>query len=392
MSDFSGIPDIQNSSVELLEVAGFFDVESLAQARADELSQELQRANRILKIAENTPSEQSIAAWITRARELTGTSGPPDDRFASHDDLPAVAGRSSSAAGSVTAPVRSGVPVDHERNGQVAALLAKAPCAIPLPAVHFVKNKLAVADIPPAILLNRYAGDLDIRVDERVPGPMPGPKPKPFAVGYVQVADSSVSRLEIDTSRMKTTDDFVNIPRRPASVAAGTPAKAPVPAPAANPPEEDRVALIRAPRESTNRGVNPDSRRYIRGVLHSHPHSLAFGAFITLILMFVVPVAIVSGVLLLLSDQLPEKFGWVPTWLLAFPMAMPLLGLAYLIWGVGGSCRICGQRLFIRRACLKNTKAHHVPGLGYIIPVCCHILLFRWFRCTYCGTPVRLKK
>lgn len=385
MSDFSGIPDIQNSSVELLEVAGFFDVESLAQARADELSQELQRANRILKIAKTTPSEQSIAAWITRARELSGFTGPPDDVVDPGGDSPAV-GSPVEATSATTAPVRSGIPVDHERNRQVAALLAKAPCAIPLPAVLLVKNKLAVADIPPAILLNRYAGDLDIRVDERVPDLMPGPKPKSsFAVGYVQVADPSPPRLEIDTSRMKTTEDLVNSPRRTASVASPT-------APATHPPEEDRVALIRAPRESTNRGVNPDSRRYIRGVLHSHPHSLAFGAFITLILMFVVPVAIVSGVLLLLSDQLPEKFGWVPSWLLAFPMAMPLLGLAYLIWGVGGSCRICGQRLFVRRACLKNTKAHHVPGLGYIIPVCFHMLLFRWFRCTFCGTPVRLKK
>jgi hypothetical protein len=385
MSEFSGIPDIQNSSVELLEVAGFFDGESLAQARADELSQELQRANRILKIAKNTPSEQSIAAWITRARELTGFTGPPDDVVDPGGDSPAV-GSPVEATSATATPIRSGIPVDHERNRQVAALLAKAPCAIPLPAVLLVKNKLAVADIPPAILLNRYAGDLDIRVDERVPDLMPGPKPKSsFAVGYVQVADPSPPRLEIDTSRLKTTEDLVNSPRRTASVPSPT-------APATHPPEEDRVALIRAPRESTNRGVNPDSRRYIRGVLHSHPHSLAFGAFITLILMFVVPVAIVSGVLLLLSDQLPEKFGWVPTWLLAFPMAMPLLGLAYLIWGVGGSCRICGQRLFIRRACLKNTKAHHVPGLGYIIPVCFHMLLFRWFRCTFCGTPVRLKK
>jgi hypothetical protein len=41
---------------------------------------------------------------------------------------------------------------------------------------------------------------------------------------------------------------------------------------------------------------------------------------------------------------------------------------------------------------LKNRKAHHIPVLGYVFAVAVHIVLFRWFRCTYCGTPVRLKE
>jgi hypothetical protein len=27
-----------------------------------------------------------------------------------------------------------------------------------------------------------------------------------------------------------------------------------------------------------------------------------------------------------------------------------------------------------------------------VVPLCLHLLLFSWFRCSSCGTPVRLKK
>ena len=155
---------------------------------------------------------------------------------------------------------------------------------------------------------------------------------------------------------------------------------------------DDRVALIRTPREATNKGRDPQSRRYIRGGLHSHPWSLKAGAIFTLLLMACLPVGIISAGLLLLSREVPAKFGWVPEWLLVFPLALPVLGICYMIWSLNGSCRICGQKLFVPKACLKNSKAHHIRGLGHIVPVCFHILLFKWFRCTYCGTPIRLKK
>ena len=142
----------------------------------------------------------------------------------------------------------------------------------------------------------------------------------------------------------------------------------------------------------TNKGRSPRSRTYIRGVLHSHPVGLSIGAVLTLALGIMLPLAIASAGLLLLSGEWPERFGWVPKWLLAFPLSLPLFGIAYVIFAMRGSCRICGQKLFVPRLCLKNSKAHHVRGLGYIVPVSLHMLLFRWFRCTYCGTPVRLKK
>ncbi len=350
MTALSTIPGIGKTSLELLEAAGFSDVESLAKAGVDELALELDRANTILQIAKKAPPRGNVEKWIASARDLAGS--------------PAV------TAEQVT------MPVNYEKSPEVAVMLGKAPFAIPLPARILIEQKLAVADIPPAILLNRYSGDLEVKIDDEVPTIKPGRPAAPSS--NVRIADTSATRVEFDASRLRSTEDMTDN-----RVKAATSSMTGV---------NDRVALIRAPRVETNRGRDPQSRRYIRGVLHSHPVSLSVGALVTLLLAFFMPLAIISAGLLLLSREKPEKFGWVPEWFLAFPLALPFFGILYLLWGLSGSCRICGQKQFVPRACLKNSKAHHIRGLGHIIPVCLHILLFKWFRCTYCGTPVRLKK
>ncbi len=350
MADLLSIPGLGKSSLELLEAAGFHNAESLSKVGAADLARELERANSILKISKRSPGQTVVAKWITAAREQVGLKEEP-------------------AGPSLT-------PVDYEKTPQVVSMLATSPFAIPLPARLLLGNRLGVSDIPAGILLNRYSGDLDVRVDERLPK---NRQPKPATgSGYVQIADSAPQRLDIDNSRIKSINDMDDALPRMAAVKTS--------------PANDRVALIRAPRSETNRGKDPNSRWYIRGVLHSHPVSIYFGALVTLLLMVMVPVSIVSALLLLASAEMPGRLAWVPSWLLWFPVSLPLLGIAWVIWGLNGSCRICGQKLFAHRSHLKNAKAHHVRGLGYVIPLCFQILLFRWFRCTHCGTPVRLKE
>lgn len=348
MTNLSSIPGIGKAALELLEAAGFVDAESLAKAGVDQLAKELDRANKVLQIAKRAPARGNVEKWIASARELTGVVV---------EDAPVT------------------LAVNHEISPRMLAMLSTAPLAIPLPGRLLVERQLAVADIPPAILLNRHSGDLDIKVEERVPAPKHGRPSAPS--NNVRLAETSGTRMEIDSSRIKSTD----------SLAGGT-----VRTFTSKNPDNERVALIRGPRVETNQGLDPSSRRYVRGVLHSHPFSIGIGALATLILVTWLPTGIVSAGLLLLSAQVPAYFSWVPKWLLVFPLGLPVFGLAYLIWGVHGGCRICGQRMFVPRMCLKNTKAHHIRGLGHIVPVSLHILLFKWFRCTYCGTPVRLKK
>ena len=248
-----------------------------------------------------------------------------------------------------------------------------------------------MGEIPPAILLNQHQGDLDLRTDQWVPQMQSAAKaartaPAGTASQYVMLSEPASSRLEIDTTKVRPLSSQSGPRRRSAPAVASEEAETAVDA------VDDRLMLLRAPRPETNRGRNPESRFYIRGVLHTHPVSIWFGALIALVTGFWLPAAIIGGLLLLLSDQSPANFGWVPMWVLAFPIGLPVVGVCYLIWGVGGSCRICGQKLFMHRPHRKHIKAHHVKWLGYIIPLCFHILVFRWFRCTHCGTPVRLKE
>lgn len=359
MSDIHTIPGIGKDSLELLEAAGFLTLESLAKAGTRELTQELARANGILQITPSPPVQDDVESWIATARQALGLN------------------QQATAA--------PDMPVDFEATETVRELLAGAPFAIPLPAKLLIENQLAVADIPPGILLNRCAGDLEIRVTDRK-GPRGIPRTSARARArtrgsYVQLAEPASQRLLIDTSRVRSIADM-----EPSAERVPT-AKAP-----SKGSENDRVALIRAPLEKTNRGRDPRSRWYIRGVLHTHPFSMAFGAIITLIMAVLIAPAVTASALLLLSDLYPSAFSWVSPWLLVLPCALPVVGSLYLVFGARGKCRICNQRQFFPRSCLKNSRAHHIPGLGYIIPVALHMLVFRWFRCTCCGTPVRLKK
>ena len=352
MTNLSSIPGIGKLSLELLEAAGFPNAEAVAKAGVDELTFELERANQILKIAKQAPKQANVQRWIEFARAEIGVE-------------PEVAAKVV-------------MPVNYEISPEVVAMLSASPFAIPLPAKVLMDQKLAVADIPPAILLNRYSGDLEVRVEDRVPASRIE-RLAPAPSNNVRLADQSLPRIELDTSKFKSTEAMVT--DGPRTVTARTSSS-----------NNDRVALIRAPRVETNEGRDPSSSFYVRGVLHSHPIAMTVAAFLTLVLVVFLPLGIISAALLLLSTEVPAHFGWVPEWLLVFPAALPVFGVLYLIFASQASCRICGQKLLIPRACLKNAKAHYVRGLGHIIPVSLHMLLFKWFRCTYCGTPVRLKK
>lgn len=380
MTDFSSIHGLGKTSRELLEAAGFFDVETLAKAGVDEMFVELQRANRILQISKRTPTVANIGKWIAAAREIVGITDEP--------------------------VVEPAMPVNYEVMPQVMEMLAAAPAAIPLPSWQLVENHLAVSDIPPAILLNRYSGDLEIRVTNRdtplraVPRTPMGATPRtpigatpraPMGAtlrapssGYVQLGESGQPRLEIDPSRLRSIADLEKVGQRIPQSNHSTDADVS--------PEIARIALIRAPLEATNRGRDPRSRTYVRGVLHTHPVGMTLGAIVTLTLAALLPLAVAVCCVLLFTVLFPGRIAWASPWLLVVPCGLPVLGALYFIFGMNGRCRICTQRVFFHRPCRKNAKAHHIRGLGHIIPMCLHLLLFRWFRCTYCGTPVRLKK
>ena len=207
---------------------------------------------------------------------------------------------------------------------------------------------------------------------------------KVSSISYVHLAESVSQMRQLDTARVRSFAEIEQLEENtpPAQVQSS----------GENSGEISRRSLLRTPLEETNRGRDPQSRAYIRGILHTHPISMRFGALNTLILPFLVVSGILATIFLVFSARYPDHFIWVSPWLVAFPAALLVSGVFYLISGIWGRCRICNQRLFFPRACRKNTKAHHIFGLGYIIPLCLHLLIFRWFRCSFCGTSIRLKK
>jgi hypothetical protein len=337
------IDGIDEDSLALLEAAGFQTVASLARISPIALQRELTRANELLRITSSVPETAQLRQWIDAAREISGINDAAVD-----DDQTGAGGEE---------------PTLQE-------LLEAAPMAVPLPARMLVENKLGVADVPSAVPLDEIACYLDKnRMVESASGKSSN--------GYVRLSESGGQRVEIDTSRLRSIEEFVD-PSAPPVV----------------PPENDadRIALIRSPRKESNEGRDPKSRRYLRGILHKSPVRIYFGALVTLAMLLSIPLAVASAFLLLASTHLPKFFSWVPSWLIVFPLILPLIALFYAVYGNICSCRVCCQKLFVPKSHLKSPRAHHVKVLGYILPLCVHIILFRWFRCTHCGTPIRLKE
>jgi hypothetical protein len=325
-----------------------------------------------------SPGLATVSRWTREAAKLTAGRGPKTGQAAPAEAAPA----------STEAPAAEAAQaVDYEADPVVQEMIDNAPVALPLPAKIFVDRGLGVGDIPTAILLNCALGDLELRVDAKASAKSPKPRDRESRSRVLQEMGSPVRR-GIDISKLRSIKDLQSIDeqRKLASD------------PAATPPEgttsdrNERLELVRTPREETNRGKDPASRRYVRGVLHPHPWQLRAGAMIAIGCFFLIPLAVPAGILLLLSDTDRKDFGWVPWWFLVFPLLLPLFGLLYFLVAARGKCRICGQKLFVPHRCRRHIKAHHFPVLGYIVPTSLHLLVFQWFRCIFCGTPVRLKE
>lgn len=362
MTPLNEIPGIGEASLQLLEVAGVCSVEELAVQDTDRLVAELKRANKILSRCKRTPGKATVMKWIAGAMEIVGEKAPGET--APEEAEP-------EAPDPEIAP-----PVNYEGSAEFAEMLSRAPCAIPLPETIILKKDLRVSDVIVGLLLNSRSDDPDVRIGD--PSEPKTHVPSRRRIGHVESIPKQATRRDFEAASAKPIIPSANSGKRvPASKSEH---------------EKDRVALIRAPSEKTNRGKDPQSRRYIRGVLHPHPWCLRLGAVFTLLLLVNTPIAIVSAFLLLVSREKPETFHWVGEWILFFPMALPITGLGYILWGMTGKCRICTQKFFVHKEALKHIKAHRRPGMGYVVPLCLHLLAFDWFRCSSCGTPVRLKK
>jgi hypothetical protein len=438
MSDLLTIDGIGSDEVELLEATGWTDLSAVAKANVDVLVREMAAANDMLKIVPRLPERRKVERWVASAARLIDPSAAPKaprggkskgksvetvqaaekpapaakrrrsskaakDEAGTLEEVPAAAAPTLAAGVPVetVAPVAPEVapvveevpavpaePVNFEENPDVIEMLAVAPVAVPLPARMLAEQGIAPTEIAVAPVLNRAFGDLEVRVaierEEEAPEAVLIPEApvvnrRAMATAAVHIGDLG-GRRKFDASRVRTIEEAQGDapPVRASSSKAGM--------------EDDRIALLRAPRPETNKGRNPGSRFFIRGVLHDQPLKVWFGGFFLVLLQLCIPLAVIAAPLLILLGEKPEKFAWVPKWVIAFPIAVPVLGVFYALVSTRAKCRVCAQRIYVPKHCLKNKKAHHLPLLGYIGAVALHVMTFKWFNCTFCGTSIRIKK
>ena len=352
---------LSDKVIQLLEAAGYSDVERIAAIDPAQLRKEISQANDKIQLYKKLPSLKQVEQWVASAQNLV-QNAPAElrpEESAPVDDL-----------------------VNFEFDPDVLEMIAMSPLALPLPGKFLAAKHVPVQEIPEAILLTAARGDISIRLGTKSSVKAQEKIVTKTAVNhssYVNSISFGQKKEEVNLSRIRSTQEFLD--------------------PNAQPQQEDqknraeeRLRLLRAALPETNQGVNPASRRYIRGVLHFNPKQVWWGAVFALATHILVPAGIIAAFLLLLKDGGQSYFQWVPSWFLGFPLSVFVVGLLYLLVSYQSSCRICGQKCFVPRRCLKNKKAHHIPFLGYVFSVALHIILFRWFRCSFCGTPVRLKE
>lgn len=356
----SNLP-LHEKALQLLEAAGYHDLELLANADPEVLRSDLFEANRDQRFLKKIPSFALMQEWIGEARAQLN---PDEKEEVQHtEEVPLV---------------------NFELDPEVVEMISMAPLAMPLPGHMLAQKNVPVLEIPEAVLLTAARGDVSMRVGTK---PLEKPKQKDVKVmktpishgGYVNTISFGAKREEVNPAKFRSTDEFLSPHRKVEPINYKAQA-------------EERMRLMRAALPETNAGVDPESRRYVRGVLHTHPRQLWWGALFTLLCHAFIPMGIFAAFALLFKDQGSSIFQWVPGWFLYLPLSVFLFGACYLIISYSCNCRICGQKCFVPRNCLKNRKAHRIPVLGYTLAVALHMLIFRWFRCPYCGTPVRLKE
>lgn len=370
MPQLQSIAALPRDAVDLLEAVGYLDVQELCGVHTEELIKELIQANKVLAIMPESPTAEQLDDWKKMAREKMGdgnvaplTSSNVVDEIKSspelehpiegEQDLPEILALSESDDSEDSG--------SFEDDSEVQSMLELSPDAELIPADLIRRSSLTVQDIPVGILLSECQDDVEMNVMT----------PQDKAKYKRRLAEQKRSGLM--TSRIRSFDEAETKSHHVKPLDKGR--------------LRDAVTLS----EGLNNGLRLQSRRFVRGVLHPSPWRVHVAAFFSLLVQFFLAVTFIAVPALIFYDLLYDapKTMW---WIVGIVCGLILSSLSYLIWGISARCRVCGQRQFAPKKCLKNRKAHRIPLIGYIFPTALHAIFFKWFYCTYCGTAVRLKR
>jgi len=353
MPKLQDIPALLGDAAELLEAVGYLDTEDLAEADASELHAELVKANEKLHILPDTPTVEDLKKWQDDLSSKIAEPEEEEEEFA--EDEP----EHDEDEEAHVIEMEPGVS-NFENDQEVMDMLDVSPEAEPLIGSLIKRHKLAVSDIPEGILLTAWEGELEINV-------MNSTKPTD---SQRRLADAK--RTGLMTARIRGFDDMDSGDHVVKPLDRGEP--------------RESVSVS----GGLNLGIDPTSRRFVRGVMHPDPLSVKTSAFFSMLVQLMLVASFIGIPWLLIHEHMTGDS--MLYWVIGLASGLVLSAFCYLFWGMSARCRVCGQRQFAPKKCLKNKKAHHIPLVGYIFPTAIHALFYRWFYCTYCGTAVRLKK
>jgi hypothetical protein len=332
MDGLLDVEGVDSVTFSLFEAAGYTDLDALETNSSEEIYAELVKANKMLKILEQEPSLEQVRSWC---ESLTGKI---EDRRVAED-------------GSQPAP-----HIDE----------CRAPLASPLSEGFLEYQKIEIAQLPRATGISNQAGDKEESSESAAEKKLPESLDRKVKVHAMPRVEPR--KPEVDNAKLQSIDDYRNNGSTLTSH------------------EKQKDANnIREALSGTNAGVDPSSEKYIRGVLHNDAKRSYVGAW-GQIIACVLLVGSIAPIVYILFQREHYIWGWITPGLLFLSLVV------YALFARKSSCPVCRQRQFVPKACRKHVKAHTWPMLGNMLPTAWHLVRYKWFRCIFCGTSIRVKE
>ena len=371
LDTISGIPA---KAIELLEALGYLDVSDLRDANVKSLIAELVKANKVLEIMPDDPSESILKKWIKLANEQDESAGKVSSEKAAKKNSGKGQGAQSDDSEAGTSEKQKSAPkkpapkkpakrelVNFEEDTDMMQMLSLSPVAEPLDPLLMADEHVSMDDITDGILLNQCEDDVKINIMTTL-----GRADSLFRKDEVQ-------RAGLNSSRIRNFDDLDSTVQYVKPLDRG--------------PQKEAVTLS----EELNQGVDSRSRKFIKGVFHTQVKTVRIAA-VTAILFVAILVINIASLLGLFFYRTNIEAGVVMGWVMGLLLLLIITAATYVYFGTRARCVVCRQPPLMPKKCIKHKKAHHVKGIGYILPTALQLLVYKWFYCTYCGTALRLKK
>ena len=371
LSTFENLPP---EAIELLEAAGHTDIKSLFEHSYEEISQELIKANNVLQIVDGDLSDNRLLEWLKTIEQQAGKE------LTRSQISPSIVPTTQSPSKTPSQQSAQEPPTQQNQAPLVSRLdLQQSPVAIPLSKDFTERHNLNLESLPQGTIRS---------VDNSTPSTIPEPAKQQGLVSQVNLNQTNnLEPIQTSTPPSLFGKDSTNAKPAPLdkSRILSMEEYQQEGSKVAQPAEPKQNNLTRTTRKETNEGVNPESKFFIKGVLHQDIPKFKIGSYaflffnlLILIIFAVTPLAIIDK----------EKYWWC----IFAPGLMLPAAFIYFTVCQKASCPICTQKQYALKRCLKHKNAHHWPVFGYMLPTCLHALFFKWFRCIFCGTSVRIKE